>query len=478
MMRQMRCIVAAAAMAAWFGAVPAAADQWNDKVELTFSSPVMVPGATLQPGTYIFTLADIRGARHLVQIRNAQDTEVIAMTQAVPVRRDDPRGDAVLTFNITDSGVPAVKAWYHPSSSYGHQFVYPEDQARQIAERSKTIVLSTDVPGTDLAQGTLRVYHPTGTRSEWHGDADTARAWDKWQRDRAVLMGTSDSAQNGSGPHDGNGDADHGRSGEESRAPMMASTGGAMKIALDDLESSPAKFYGKTVTVDAEVETIHGPRLFTIDEPAWADLEREVLVYAPSVLAALVREDDKVTVTGTVTPVAMAEIERDWGWLGLDSDLEVTFMKKPVLVASTIVGGDNDVAMFIAADPDTRDTAEPVDASDEAANTGRDDRSGDAAPMMDLGTIAQGTADLVGRQVHVRNVRVLRPAQGGGFFADAPGGAVFVLPAHTVPVTVAAGDVVEIRGAIARMPEGTEKRVSAPSGWNDRIYVLATAVSK
>ena len=63
-----RGLVLAAPLVIW--AVPAAGDSWSDRTILSFSEPVMVPGPTLQPGTYVFTLLDSSANRHLVQIRN------------------------------------------------------------------------------------------------------------------------------------------------------------------------------------------------------------------------------------------------------------------------------------------------------------------------------------------------------------------------------------------------------------------------
>lgn len=114
----------------------ATADTWNERTELTFTQPVMIPGATLPPGTYTFKLADTDGSRHLVQVFEGELDEIVALTQAVPVRRQQPTGETILTFNPSDSGVPALKAWYYPNSAYGHEFIYPEKEAQRIAERS------------------------------------------------------------------------------------------------------------------------------------------------------------------------------------------------------------------------------------------------------------------------------------------------------------------------------------------------------
>ena len=67
----------------------------------------------------------------------------------------------------------------------------------------------------------------------------------------------------------------------ESTAPMMRSDPAGMKVSVGDLEEHPSQDQGKTINVTAEVEDVFGPRLFKIDEPNWADLDGEILVYLP-----------------------------------------------------------------------------------------------------------------------------------------------------------------------------------------------------
>jgi hypothetical protein len=453
--------LAAAAMSAVL-ALPtaAAADTWNERTLLSFSAPIMIPGATLQPGTYTFKLADVRSGSHTVQIFKGDGGELVTIAHAVPVRRERPAGDTILTFNPTERGIPALKAWYYPHSAYGHEFIYSDEEAKQIAERSKTIVLSGDVAHSDRSGGTLRLYHPEGTRSEWRADTQTEREWGDCRRERAA-RGAS---------------ATDGRSASSARAhaPMMMTRTTAMRVTLDDIESNPAKFIGQTISVDAEVEEVFGPRLFSIDEPHWGDLDGEVLVYAPSILAALVKDDDRLTITGTLTMVAMADIEREWGWFKLDPEIEVDFLKKPVLVADRIVGGDNNVAMLINV------SGAPSTASAGSGGTAKDvsrfPAAGDRV-IMDPATVGGGSSDLVGRHVDLKNVRVLRMADTHGFFIDVPGGAVLVLPATGAPVTVKPGDTVSVRGAIADAPRRTAERTNPPSDWNPHIYVVAVDVT-
>jgi hypothetical protein len=214
--------------------------------------------------------------------------------------------------------------------------------------------------------------------------------------------------------------------------------------------------------VDAEIEDVLGPRVFTIDEPNWGDLEGEILVYVPTTRAALVRENDRVTVTGIVKPFVKTEVEREWGWLGLAREVELDVQKKPVIVASRIVGGNNDVAIVI--DP----------AGTKPAGT-----SGTSTPsaLTDLRTIARGDEDLVGRHVDLTGVRVEAMAKDGGFFVRAPDATLFVLPAHKDTVSVRAGDTVSVTGVVLQMPGNMEDELSATERSNDDIYVYATTMS-
>ena len=46
----------------------ARADEWNQKTVFTFSGPVEIPGQVLQPGTYVFKLADSASDRNIVEV--------------------------------------------------------------------------------------------------------------------------------------------------------------------------------------------------------------------------------------------------------------------------------------------------------------------------------------------------------------------------------------------------------------------------
>lgn len=465
-------------------ATTAAADQWNDRTTITFSAPVMVPGMTLPAGTYVFELMDSKTTRHLVQIRRESDGEVLTTTQAVPTKRLEPRGDVVVKFNPTESGAaPALKAWFYPGTVYGHQFVYSDEQAKAIAQRTKTLVLSIDQSGTDAEKGVLHTYDASGVRSAWRGDDATMKEWEQWRKNRAASSAAGT-------------DAEERRQGN---APMVQGDFVGERVKLDAIEDNPKQYLGKTVSVDAEVEDVYGPRLFTIDEPNWADLRGEILVMLPSPLAALVSENDRVTITGTLKPFVRAEVERSWGWLGLDADTEVEFSSKPVLVASRIVGGDNNRVMVITVDK-AGQTAGKMDAATAPAQTSaRSQPSSAAAPhsaassapqsssgreaaddmkaVSDPGVVARADVDFVGHEVNL-TVPVHAKAKDRGFFIKAGDGQVYVLPAFDQVDIARSGEKVTLEGVVLQMPRQMRDRIEAPQSANDDIYIYATDVSR
>ena len=77
-----------AALLVCASAIPSAADPWNERTVLKFDERVMVPGATLEPGTYVFQLGDATSARHTIRITRENDQHVIATVQAIPMHRD------------------------------------------------------------------------------------------------------------------------------------------------------------------------------------------------------------------------------------------------------------------------------------------------------------------------------------------------------------------------------------------------------
>lgn len=110
------------------------ADEWNKKTVMTFSQPVEIPGQILPAGTYTFVLLDSPSDRHIVQIFNADGTQIIATVLAINNYRLKPTGDTVVKFAERSGDNPeALKGWFYPGDNFGQEFVYPKQRALELA---------------------------------------------------------------------------------------------------------------------------------------------------------------------------------------------------------------------------------------------------------------------------------------------------------------------------------------------------------
>jgi hypothetical protein len=124
------------------------ADEWNKKTIVKISEPMEVPGATLQPGTYVFKLVDLAADRHVVTITNEDQTQTFATIMAIPNYRLEPKDKSTFLFWETPAGQPrALRAWFYPADNFGQEFVYPKDRATQISQ-----VTHQEVPSQAAAE--------------------------------------------------------------------------------------------------------------------------------------------------------------------------------------------------------------------------------------------------------------------------------------------------------------------------------------
>jgi len=113
----------------------ARADQWNKKTVVTFSQSVEVPGKVLPAGTYTFQLLDSPSDRHIVEIFNADGSQIITTILAINNYRLEPTGETVMKFNERPGDSPeALRAWFYPGDNFGQEFVYPKVRAIQLAQ--------------------------------------------------------------------------------------------------------------------------------------------------------------------------------------------------------------------------------------------------------------------------------------------------------------------------------------------------------
>jgi hypothetical protein len=103
----------------------ARADNWDKKTIVTFSDSVEIPGQVLPAGTYVFKLANSGSDRHIVQIWNGDETEVLATIRAVPNYRLDAPDRTIFEFDERPGHSPmALHSWFYPGDNAGQEFVY------------------------------------------------------------------------------------------------------------------------------------------------------------------------------------------------------------------------------------------------------------------------------------------------------------------------------------------------------------------
>ncbi|MEO6237906.1 MAG: hypothetical protein ABIQ52_12975 [Vicinamibacterales bacterium] len=126
-----------AASAAAILAVGLASAQTADrKTVVTVSGPVSIPRATLPAGTYVFKLADSPANRHVVQIFDRDEAQLITTLLAVKETPSDRP--------------PAMRYWYYAGEKAGNEFVYPKAQAMMIARASGESVSAVDSDSADI----------------------------------------------------------------------------------------------------------------------------------------------------------------------------------------------------------------------------------------------------------------------------------------------------------------------------------------
>jgi hypothetical protein len=152
------------------------ADVWNKKTILTVNEPIQVPGQVLQPGTYVMKLMDSPSSRHVVQVFNEDESQILATILALPNYRLQPTGDSKFTFWETVSGEPKpLRSWFYPGDNFGQEFAYPKDKATMIAKSAGESVPTTySTSESDLASAKVGAVDAQGVEGELDKETYTA----------------------------------------------------------------------------------------------------------------------------------------------------------------------------------------------------------------------------------------------------------------------------------------------------------------
>jgi hypothetical protein len=169
----------ALAVATLVGTTAFAQEPVDQRTYFTFSAPFELPGnKTLPAGRYTFRVLDSPSNRHIIQILNADGTQIQTTLLAIPAQRQDPPSEPEIRFMEAASNTPpAVRTWWYPGRTIGHEFIYPKDQARRLAARQSEPVLSvkTDETSTDALQ-TAELERVSQATADTRATEETRRA--------------------------------------------------------------------------------------------------------------------------------------------------------------------------------------------------------------------------------------------------------------------------------------------------------------
>jgi LPXTG-motif cell wall-anchored protein len=142
-MKTIAILSAAAVLTLGIGGT-AQAQTEDQRTYFTFSAPVQLPGVTLPAGKYLFRLADPTTGRKVISVLSADGRKALAMLHTIPNRMAEAPRDAEIRFMETPANMaPAVKTYWYPGKSIGYEFIYPRQQALQLAKATSQPVLTT-----------------------------------------------------------------------------------------------------------------------------------------------------------------------------------------------------------------------------------------------------------------------------------------------------------------------------------------------
>jgi len=121
----------------------------NQDTFFTFSQAVELPNKTLPAGKYFFQLMDSQSNRHIVKVMSEDKKELLTTVMAIPYYSNDrPSDEPQVRFMETPAQAGAaqsnaIKIWFYPGNTTGHEFIYPRSQALKLAARTGESVLTT-----------------------------------------------------------------------------------------------------------------------------------------------------------------------------------------------------------------------------------------------------------------------------------------------------------------------------------------------
>jgi hypothetical protein len=141
----------------------ARADSYDKRTVFTFNRPISLPGVTLPAGDYLFRIVNTETSRTVIQVLSGDGKTPYAMLHSIPEIRRDASDKPEVRFMETAKGQPsAVKTWWYPGERTGYEFIYPKNQARDLAKVVAEPVLTTKIDTAKPQEAELERITPSG----------------------------------------------------------------------------------------------------------------------------------------------------------------------------------------------------------------------------------------------------------------------------------------------------------------------------
>lgn len=113
----------------------------DKKSTFTITTSVEVPGAILDPGTYVVKLVDTESNRNIVTFMSADEKKIFATAIATPhVAAEDPHHSTFMFYAVPEGSTKVLRTWFAPNDRYGQDFVYPAERAAALKETTSAEV--------------------------------------------------------------------------------------------------------------------------------------------------------------------------------------------------------------------------------------------------------------------------------------------------------------------------------------------------
>jgi hypothetical protein len=150
--------------------VPAAFAQTPESSTLPVTEPLDVGGTILQPGNYVIRVLPSSTDRNKVQITSPDFQTVFAtlLTVPHPLEPNEEIPNTTFLFYPAGEGLPrALRTWFapNPPTLTGHDIVYDEARAKQLARlaKSKVVFYPAETVVAEVEIPTLQVITPEAT---------------------------------------------------------------------------------------------------------------------------------------------------------------------------------------------------------------------------------------------------------------------------------------------------------------------------